>query len=371
MTRLRLSSLLLASAFAASCAAALAASLDGCALPGFSLAPPEAGPDVHVVEAGPPPCGLTYPDPPGATDSNSLPPIVVAIHTVDLGDMADTPGYDLDSTCTCYQDAGNSCVGPSPNKTTYCDADGGVDNQAAKLFQLIELPLGAGNFGSTFFSEKANDGNWSLLIQISNYNGQPDDPAVDVAFFPTKGLGMTPMWNGNDAWPVDSTAVGDGGPGTSIYNSNGAYVSGGILVATFPTNRITLAGGTETISVQLSAGVLTARLSKANGMYSLTEGVIAARWSGTDIFRSLSSFRDNNGNPICTNMTTYTVAKGVICNDLDISVDGTQPKSAPCNALSIGIGFTADPAALGIVADAGGRTDGCAPNADPANDSCP
>jgi hypothetical protein len=299
-----------------------------------------------------------------------VPPITVAIHTVDLGDMGTTPGYDLDSTCTCYQDAGNSCVGPSSQKSTYCDADGGIDNQAAKLFQLIELPLGSANFGSAFFSEKANDGAWSLLIRISGYNGQPDDPKVDVAFFPTKGFGAPPKWDGTDNWPVDSTAVGDGGLSAPVYTSNGAYVSGGILVATFPTNRITLAGGTEIISVQLSAGVLTGQLSAVGGVYSIKNGVIAARWSSADIFKALSSYRDNNGNPICTTQPTYSIAKGVICNDLDINVDGTQPKSAPCNALSIGIGFTADPAGLGGIADAGAITDGCVPDADPANDHC-
>ncbi len=99
--------------------------------------------------------------------------------------------------------------------------------------------------------------------------------------------------------------------------------------------------------------------------------MLAARWPLAEVFHSFSTYRDNNGNPICTdNGLAYSTAKSAICSDADILVDGTQPKSAPCDALSIGLGFTAEPAILGPIADAGAGTPGCPPATDPANDSC-
>jgi hypothetical protein len=131
-------------------------------------------------------------------------------------------------------------------------------------------------------------------------------------------------------------------------------------------------GGLDVISIHLTAGVLTADLVQLNGQWHLKTGVIAARWALADVFKDIASYRDNNGAPICTSQTvTYTIAKQAICQDADILVDGTQPKSAPCDALSIGLGFTADPAVLGNIVDAGALTDGCPAATDPANDSCP
>jgi hypothetical protein len=144
-----------------------------------------------------------------------------------------------------------------------------------------------------------------------------------------------------------------------------------VLVATLPTSQITLAGsGPDTITIQLSAGVLTGTLVQEGAVWGIQHGVIAARWALGDVFKALSTYRDNKGAPICTGQTTYNYAKSVICSDADILVDGTQPKSAPCDALSIGLGFTADPALLGEVSDAGSITDGCADGSDPASDSC-
>jgi hypothetical protein len=374
MVRVRPSSLAFAALSALSCLAALAALANGCALPSFTLAPPvvDAG---HAAETGPPGCmRATYPDPPGGMDDGTaLPGLVFAVHSIDMGDNGDTPGYDLDNVCTCFDDAGPSCTGRSPQLSTYCDATGGVDNQAAKLFELIELPLTSALFGSDYFSAKASEGVWSLLIQVVGYNGMPDDPQVQVALFPSSGLGgPTPAWNGDDVWLISGQSVGDGGVSTPLFTSNGGYVAGGVLVATLPTTEVTLAGASsETITVRLSAGVLTAQITQVGGMWALKSGIISARWALADVFKSLSSYRDNNGKPICTDSGySYSVAKSTICNDADILVDGTQPKSAPCDALSIGLGFTADPAVIGPIADAGAVTDGCPPATDPANDSC-
>ncbi len=178
-------------------------------LDGNFRAAPDAGGDAGAADAGPAGCQeATYPSPPGGTDDGtSVPSIVVAVHTVNLGDMGTIPGYDLDNTCTCTDDAGPTCAGRSNQQGLYCDAPGGVDNQFAKIIQLIELPLGTASFSSSAFSAKANEGMWTLLVQIDGYNGAKDDPAVSVSLFPCPGLGVTPKWDGTDSWAVLNTDV--------------------------------------------------------------------------------------------------------------------------------------------------------------------
>ena len=342
----------------------------------FRLAPAvgndagDAG-DASAPDTGPPVCmSATYPDPPSGMDVvEDGGAIVVAVHTVDLGDMNDTPGYDLDHTCTCFGDAGNSCVGRATTPSTYCDGPNGIDDEFGKILNLIEAPLGSSNFGSVAFSTQADQGRWSLLIEITGYNGAHDDPGVSVALYPCPGLGTTPKWDGTDSWPVLDTAVS--GTGTPVYVSNGAYVSGQTLVATVPSVPIVLAGTHQTLSLTLSGAVLTGKLVQTQGQWRLVQGVLAARLGLTDFFKTLSSYRNNNGTPLCNDGNfIYQTVKTSICNDADITVDGTLPKSAKCDAVSFGMGFSADPAIRGPNVPVPTPTPGCPAATDPANDSC-
>jgi hypothetical protein len=334
----------------------------------------DAGSD-GAVEAGPSGCiSATYPDPPGGVDDgSSIPGLVFAVHSIDLGDKGSTPGFDLDHVCTCFDDAGPSCVGTATLASTYCDQppNTGVDNQAAKLFQLFKLANA--EFGSDFFSAQANNGAWSMLIKVDGYNGMPDDPKVEVAIYASKGLsGKMPKWDGSDVWPVTPQSVRDGGVSDPAFVSNGAYVAGGVLVATMPTTQITLAGSTtDTITVQFTAGVITAEMVAMGTTWKLVNGVISARWATKDVFAAIASYRDNNGKPFCTDQLVWGTVHSTICNDADILVDGTQPKSAPCDALSVGLGFNADPVGLGGVSDAGVDSPGCPPATDPTTAKCP
>ena len=294
--------------------------------------------------------------------------MTVTLHSIDLGDMGDIPGYDLDHTCTCTGDAGPTCAGRGTASGLYCDAPGGVDNQFAKIVQLIQIPLGS-SISSTAFSDKAAAGYWTLMIQVKGYNGEVDDPSVQVALYPCAGLGTTPKWDGTDSWPV--LDVAEDSMGNPIYAADGAYVANHTLVATVPKVPITFAGMKQTITLTLSGAVLTGKLVESNSTWRLLQGVLAARLGLSDFFGSLSSYRDNNGMPLCTDSGfIYSTAKTSVCNDADILIDPTQPKSATCDALSFAMGFTADPAILGPKVQVPAPTPGCPAATDPASDSC-
>lgn len=347
-----------------------AAALQSCVLPTFEVGSlPDAGIDAPPDTGGPPPCGKTYPDPPGGSDEPINNTFVLAVHSIDMGEgQPSPPGYDLDHQCTCFNDAGPTCV----PRVQACDAPDGVDNAAAKLINLVSIATGGGVFGSSYFSAKANEGRWSLLLQISGYNGLADDPAVEVAMFASPGMGaLTPKWDGTDEWPVSATTVENGDVTKPLFKSAGAYVANRVLVAAAPEVAFTISGANERISIKMTAGVFTGTLDSLGTGWRIADGIIAARWHEPDIFAALSSYRNNGGDALCTDSPIgYNTAKATICGSLDILKDGSGPKSLPCDSLSMGIAFKAEPALLGAVTMPPAPTPGCPMATDPQFDNC-
>lgn len=356
-----------------------AAALGACLLPEIGITdtdpPDDAGADVPDVPDVPTGCMRAfYPPPPNTADGPPLDDIVVAVRSIDMGDGVEAaPGYDLDNMCTCFEDAGETCS--TKLSQPRCDGPGGIDNAASELFQLIVDNLGPGYFGSDYYSTAADMGQWSLLIRLSGYNGKPDDPDVTVALFVSSGFeGTLPVWDGTDAWPISADTVGPAGDTTDpVYVSNGAYVAGGVLVATLPSAEFRFSGSASTIGVRLVGGVLSGKVLVEPAGTRIQDGLIAARWTEKDVFAALSTFRGQGGLKLCNDGGfIYNAVKSRVCSARDILTDPVQPASAPCDALSFGIGFDADPALLGPVVPVVAPTPGCAnPAQDPALDSCP
>lgn len=345
----------------------LVAGLDG----DFKQAPAsDGGTGEDAAEAGGGCQPATYPDPPAGADNGVSNEIVLAMRTLDFGEGSPTPpGYDLDHVCTCFEDAGPSCVSSQP----HCDAPHGVDNASAQIFDLVQLATGAANFGSASFSKRIEQGFFSLLLRVRGYNGKPDDPAVDVAVFPSPGAEITPViWDGTDQWQVSQTSLTGPSLNKPLYVSAGAYVTHGTLVAALP-NILAVLGATKgSISLRLTDGVITGKLAKGPVGWTLTGGVIAARWAEQDIFAALGTYRDGKNLPICTDSTlAYGTAKTAICKGLDILTDASGASSQPCDALSLGFGFTAQQAQLGAIAPPPIPSPGCPPATDPTTDKCP
>ncbi len=337
----------------------------------------DAGQDVDVPDVvgcphrSPPP--LPTDAPPGASES-----FVVALRSVDLREGAGAlpVGFDLDKTCSCQ---GETASCREPGKMPICDGAEGIDNAASKLFTLIQGAVGGTDkFGSSFFSNEANQGIWSILMRVRGYNGQADDDKVEFDFYPTAGGvdkpdGGAAAWDGQDSWPITTTALADGKTiDDPRFKNLQAYVANHVLVASLPQSSFTLGGsGVSTVTIRLTGGLVTAEIVKTDaGGWALTSGVLAGRWTLPDIFLSLSTFRDNKGEPICKGNVAYEFGKTTICGGADI-LGGTGVPSDACDALSFGVAFTADPAQLGFPVDPTNPAKECPDGGDPADDTCP
>jgi len=370
----------------------------GCSIydPSLLLPAPEASTDAAdtgpvTVEAGtdadaaPPPCPEVFPPTKPAADDPSDAgdqAFVVALHTLDLGIRTDggAPplfGYDLDQVFTCCDGGPSSCTPPVVGN--HCDESAGRDNSGGQLIANLAL-LDPTVFNATTISERLQDGVYSLLIQIQSYNGQPNDTQVVAAIYASDGLETVgdaapppAKWDGTDVWSVDQAFVLSGGNGSPIvptdYDAH-AYVSNGTLVmqVNFPLSLGTTSTGAITIA--LTGGVITAQLEPAgDGTFHLTNGQVAGRWNVSSVLAAAQSLT-LAGQSICPGSTLYGNIKEQICTAADIATTPTADNTgAACDALSIGLGFTADPAHMGNVV-AGSPTSGPCGDASIQPDDC-
>jgi hypothetical protein len=313
-----------------------------------------------------------YPLPPGGADVGGDLSFVVAVREVLLADQEEVllPGLNIDKTCTCP--GASSCLprdGADPE--LLCDGAGGIDVQSNRLFGQIAL-LTSNQFSSGGLSNDAEAGRWSLLMRVEGWTGEPDDARVRFTLFPSPGFeeGVTPQWDGQDAWLIDERSLGSSGQvEDALYVDPSAYVVGGKLVASLPQTGVVFATGGSVLALEFSGAFLVATLVREDGLYGLRDGVLAAVWPSDRIFEALDGFRDGNGDPLCTNNPLFSIARNTICDMVDV-FDGLATPTSPCDALSVGIGFSADEATLGGVAASEQPTPGCDEAARPSSCKC-
>jgi hypothetical protein len=360
-----------------------------CALGGFNRVDGTVVPDAGVDDAGDDGGGgmdeagcnaVRFPTGPMVTDAGGSISFTTAVHAIALSEhpQGGPIGVDLDRTCTCFGDPPEppSCVEPDISMPA-CDEAGGRDNAVAPLAAQLSIALGVNNIGE-FYSGEADEGVWSMLIRVEDYNGEADDDQVRLSIYTTPGYPVLamgpPLWDGTDVWPVSEASVDTDMNGMldinlPLYTDPKAFVTGGVLVGSLPTSRIVMAGSVSRLEFTITAGGLMAQLVDEAGGWTLRDGVMSGRWAVADIFQMLSSFRDSNGAPFCTSDVLYSIAKPALCNARDIS-SGLGGPTALCDAVSIALYFEAEPAQLGTLLPAAAPSMGCPAMTDPIIDNC-
>jgi hypothetical protein len=369
------------------------------------------------IDAGPPgTCGHQLPPSrPSVSDASAgTLSVVAAIQAIDVGygfgagDAGPTVpvgaplvpyGWDLDDTCTCLGSPPGqpSCVQMSGTSEN-CDDDGGVDHIALELFRALGATAEQSSLSA---NQDMHAGLYGLLIQITGYNGLPDDGQVTLAVYASNGVvgvqdGGTPTvhHDGTDEWTVNPAYIDNGAPppGTDcdngsttcvpVYVDTDAYVVGGQIVSvglgkvplTFGT-RPNLGGAVMELTGVVIVGTLVSVSLPASGeAWAITNGSIAGRWATTQLLSNLSTIPDpkNPGQYFCGNDEYYPTFKEAICALQDIAESPVNDNmAAPCNALSMGFGFQSEPAHLGPVYAVAAAPAGCLDDAGlPWQDSC-
>jgi hypothetical protein len=352
------------------------------------------------------------PLPPGVDDDSGLPnqSFVLAMQSIDVavgidgGPIPTGPlppiGWDLDNVDTCPGPP--SCVQATGTKEN-CDDDAGRDHTGLKLFRQLGP---SAQQGVATVNQSLRAGEYGLLVQITGYNGTANDRHVSVALYFSSGVigpadGGPPSLNhdGYDAWTVDPRSIqgfvagglsldgidcGHGNPQCQPqYQDDNGYVSGGMLVARLGDVPITF-GGRANIGgavMELSGTYLTGTLRPvslfANNTWVLEGGSISGRWQAQKLLSNMATIPDpttDAGLFLCGDADApYQLLKQYICTLQDITASGPDNPTAPapCDAISMAFGFTAEPAQLGVVAPLPPTPQGCKNGNVPFHDTCP
>jgi hypothetical protein len=113
--------------------------------------------------------------------------------------------------------------------------------------------------------------------------------------------------------------------------------------------------------------------------WAIDDGSISGRWGSTKLLSNMATIPiPDSGTYLCgLDNPTYLTFKNYICSLQDIPSDYSRDNTgAPCDAISMAFGFTAEPALLGVVTPlpatpAGCQQDGGVDGGVPFFDTCP
>lgn len=322
---------------------------------------------------------------PGPGDEHDF---TVAVRNLDFGDNVDggaAPrhldlGYDLDGLCTGHGD-GLGCSAPQWATADHSDGPGGRDNASGGLFNRTH-ELGFGS-ATTLLTTMCEIGFLSTVIRVRAYNGLSVDDDIEVAWYAGRFQASSPtevgpdstartetLWDGSDPWVVFDKwlEVTPEDPYAPKYLANQAYVTtDNILVAHF--SEVLTASG-----VFLNV-VFSGTLVETGDTWALREATFAGLTSAKAALAVLEQLKDDHGQPLCTDDADYPSLKEAVCSRVDIGSAVPRDPSLPCDALSAGWAFNAEPVTLvdvdywdpfwGVL-----FPESCPPELSPAQDSC-
>lgn len=314
-------------------------------------------------------------DRPAPSAKPDRPPFFVAITKLrlgsqnvdgsDNGDAWKDIGFDLDGYCTssptCGIDFDNAGCdqGAIPARI---DGNDCRDNNFGRFEVFVAQTPEVGakyRLNDTQFNCGLCAGYYNFLIRVTGYNGEPDDDELRLDVYPSIGTETTTgidcstattpstlCWLSNDPFVLDESGFGapaaDGGlPDAKVFDAH-AYVRNGYVVANLPDDSsfwfpTEPSDGVNTFPIKIQKAVITGRIEKGqDGTVVVKDGLIAGRVRKDDViggFRALG-LCENEGQ-------LYKTMVNYVSSNLDVLADGTNSPMAPCDALSVGVGFEA------------------------------
>jgi hypothetical protein len=322
-------------------------------------------------------------DRPSPKGDKDVGPIYLAMTSMRLGSLNDkgeqdpnawqSIGFDLDGRCTGSDtcegaDSPSSCKPTVPQIATdgqYCR-----DNTFGRLEYIANtIPETAKKYGLSddAFNCALCVGDYNFLIRVTGYNGEPDDDHVRVDLYPSPGLERGPLpwncattdwrnhpcWTSDLPWTVEESSLEQKQPGPNLPNARifdaNAFVKEGYIVVFLPDDSLFWFPGYNALvtafPMRLQKGRVSGKLARGNdGVWRITDGIIAGRARGRDLVKGFRLIG------FCEKDSNYNLMTDFIDKNLDLLSDGRVDPDTTCDAMSIGLGFTALQAVAGKLA---------------------
>lgn len=252
-------------------------------------------------------------------------------------------GFDLDESCTCPDEP--SCTPPA-GAGPLCDDPGGVDNGLDRIYSSIKAAEVL--LSPTSLTRRLAEGRDNLLIQLESYNGEADDPSVDVYAIRSRGMpdladggSPRPTFDGTDPFlctAEDVVLCGDGGVTPAGQPLRG-YVASHVLAVPNVLVELALVQG---FGVRVR-GSLTARLVRlAGGGFRLEGGLLAGALAPSDLLQAVARAELAGNTTLCETPGALPAVRNQLCAGRDVRLLA-GPKGQPCDAVSGVFTFTAVP----------------------------
>lgn len=333
--------------------------------------------------------------------ADAIAPIYLGWTEIDLGGSAaddgaerwQSFGLDLDGVCT----NSASCAGGAQScraATAEITFDGELcrDNRFARVqAMLARIPEIGEHYGlrEETFNCNLHRGTYNVIVKLSGYNGQLDDPEVRVDFYASPGLARLPPWNCDDAeaadypswsasaaWNIDpenlAGAIADEGslPESKVADPK-AFVREGYLVAELPDGaQLRLAGAGHryrSFALTTRKTVWTGALrQQQDGTWRIHDGLVAGIMLTSDLLETFHELglcqTDADAKQANGTEGFYELASNAVRDNADMLADGRVDESASCDALSFAIAFRAAQLTPGALAPSPERITCCPPS---------
>jgi hypothetical protein len=281
----------------------------------------------------------------------------------------ETIGFDLDGICSEPPDPKVSCKPPASGASGEVDGVGGIDNSVGhNVFPLVQLAIPD---LQDVARENQAAGIGAVLLRIRGWNGEDNDPRVDVtvtqsalgtasedgsrpelvidgtdATLPDGGQPPPPAWMGDDYWWARSETFVGGNAERPRVRDDTAYVAKGRLVVALPERvDIIFAAQQQGVLVRLTDARLTADFS--DDRRRLERVIVAGRWSVNDLLDTAEAVG------VCQGSEIYDLVFGQLMRSADVrSRPGTGGPNVECNAVSVGVEFSGYRGHFGGIMDA-------------------
>jgi hypothetical protein len=322
----------------------------------------DAGPEGATPDADT--CAhATAPAPPAADDGTANLDLVFAADSLQLLEAKTPLGLDLDHVCTCP--GPEACRSVSTPTKVHCDDDAGRDNSGGQTIATFSSV--SDTFNETLVNQRIRSGASSILLRVRGYNGGANDTSVTAILYKSTGIQpiddagttMAPRFDGTDRWQLDPGSIVGGGTATGVDCDGNpqcialtfdqkAYVTDHVLVMRINV-VLPLGAGTQ---LDLTNATVTGRLAPMGNSFTVVDGNIAGRWKANKVLEIVGNAKSPAGpGLLCNDLATYQQIKQLVCGAADLPSDPSQDRTdVACDALSLGLAFTASPARLGTVA---------------------
>lgn len=326
---------------------------------------PDSGP---IIEDGCEGMAQVLPPRPTMPDSSGD-EVVIGLHELLLrqdGDRWRMIGRNLDGFCSLPPVPLVECQPRNEESQPQIDGVGGIDNAfGGSFFDLVNAT--APELDETA-REASSQGTGALALRIRGYNGEADDPRVEVAvlqsvygiggtegedeppahqvieFGAYEADGMTrmpfPVWEGNDWLFPRAENFYDENPETPVVVANDAYVAGGILVIAIEDNvPFNFASAVIGISVKLTDARIVVGIGPGTDMTGRAQ--LSGRWKVQEMLQSARTLG------ICPGSPQYDILARRIDTLADVLSRPGDDNTIACDAMSAGVEWNIAEARLG------------------------